>query len=143
MKTSRFIVGFLSALIVALLLSFSIHVLVRYYNHLGLYGDHLISAYGFNFVIASTIILLLYAFRERLKLQVGFLFMGGSLLKFGLFFIFFYPSYTANGQIETSEFAAFFVPYLVSLTTETIFASKMLAILEREDSRKQSGNPVK
>ena len=138
MKTSRFIVGFLSALIVALLLSFSIHVLVRYYNHIGLYGDHLISAYGFNFVIASTIILLLYAFRERLKLQVGFLFMGGSLLKFGLFFIFFYPSYT-----ETSEFAAFFVPYLVSLTTETIFASKMLAILEREDSRKQSGNPVK
>ena len=52
--------------------------------------------------------------------------MGGSFLKFAVFFVVFYPSYKADGDIQKVEFAAFFVPYVLALIVETYFASKML-----------------
>jgi hypothetical protein len=136
MNASKFIVRFLIALGGALSLSFCIHLYLRFYLGLKIFGDLLLPAYIFNFVIACAILFLLFTFRERLKFQVGFLFMGGSLLKFALFFVFFYPKFVADGIIDSSEFAAFFVPYLIALAADTFFASKMLAILEREDSSK-------
>ena len=143
MKASKFIVRFLIALGGSLTLSFCIHILFRQYKGLEVFGDLILPAYLFNFILACTILFVLFTFRQRLKLQVGFLFMGGSLLKFALFFVFFYPKFVADGVIASSEFAAFFVPYTIALFTDTFFASKMLTFLEREDLVRQQGNAAK
>jgi hypothetical protein len=46
--------------------------------------------------------------------------MGGSFVKFLFFFIFLYPYYKLDGGLDSLEFAAFFVPYLISLIFETL-----------------------
>lgn len=85
-----------------------------------------ILSYTINFLLATLIFSGLYIARKKLKNALGFLFMGGSLLKFLVFFLVFYPTYRADGEIEGIEFAAFFIPYTIALVLETFFASKML-----------------
>jgi F0F1-type ATP synthase assembly protein I len=94
------------------------------------YGNLLIQSYTINGLLASSIYVGLYAFRKKLKNHIGFLFMGGSFLKFIFFFILFYPTYSADGDMDKIEFAAFFVPYLVSLILETFFMAQMLKKLD-------------
>ncbi|GGW38438.1 hypothetical protein GCM10007383_23950 [Arenibacter certesii] len=83
-------------------------------------------AYASNLILAILIFSILYLFREPLKHQLGFLFLAGSMLKFVLFFILFYPVYNMDGNMESVEFATFFIPYSVGLVVETIFAAKLL-----------------
>lgn len=54
----------------------------------------------------------------------GFIFLLGSGLKFLLFFLIFYPVYHADGTIDRMEFAAFFIPYGLSLTAELVVYAK-------------------
>jgi len=74
----------------------------------------------------SLIYLTLFLLKNKLKNQIGFLFIAGSLIKFIVFFILFYPSYKQDGIMERVEFFAFFVPYLLALIVETVFIFKML-----------------
>lgn len=96
-----------------------------------LWADMIVLSYIINFLLALGIFLALYFFRNKLSNSLGFLFMAGSLLKFVVFFLVFYPTYKSDGELQRSEFAAFFVPYLVALILETFFASKMLQKLDK------------
>lgn len=82
--------------------------------------------YGANLIMAGGIVALLFVFRKRFRDQMGFLFMLGSLLKFGIFFLFFYPIYHADGKVDKVEFASFFIPYAIALVLETVYTSRML-----------------
>jgi len=109
---------------------FILHILVLNYSNLPLFDNKIILAYLLNYLLALSIYFLLYSFRFKLKNQLGFLFMGGSFLKFILFFIFFYPSYKSDGNINTLEFASFFLPYLICLIIETSALVKLLKNLK-------------
>lgn len=124
------ILSFLLVIVALLLLVFAIHITVL--GNLGFekYGDKIVLSYSINFLLAATIYIGLYSLRNRLKTQIGFIFMAGSFLKFLFFFILFYPDYKADGEIDTSEFTAFFIPYLICLVIETIFTAKMLQKME-------------
>lgn len=89
---------------------FLLHILVLNFNNLPLFDNKIILAYLLNYLLAIGIYFLLFYFRIKLKDQLGFLFMGGSFLKFILFFVFFYPSYKSDGNINTLEFGSFFFP---------------------------------
>lgn len=91
-----------------------------------LLDNQIVLAYLINFLLAFSIIAFLFSFKKKFKDQIGFLFMAGSFLKFALFFIFFYPNYKIDGEITSLEFAAFFVPYAISLILETVFIAKLL-----------------
>ncbi|MER3375854.1 MAG: hypothetical protein RIM83_14545 [Allomuricauda sp.] len=121
---------FLILLLVLLILAFAGHLFVLSSKGFPLYGNLIVRSYIINGILAAVIFGLLFRFRERLKNQIGFLFMAGSLVKFVFFFIFFYPTYIRNGDMSGQEFAAFFVPYAIALFLETFFASRMLKILE-------------
>ncbi len=97
-------------------------------GNLGLdpYGNQLAKSYLINLLMAAGIFFAIYRFRNRYRNLLGFFFLGGSLLKFGIFFIFLYPGYQADGQLERVEFLAFFVPYLSCLFLETFFLVKLL-----------------
>lgn len=107
-------------LIAVLAITFCIHLSVLHYFELPLLENRIISAYLINCVVALLIYLSLYLLRKRMSEQIGFLYMGGSFIKFLLFFIFFYPYYKLDGGLDSLEFAAFFIPYLISLIFETL-----------------------
>ena len=132
MKSAPFLARYLFWLVLALGISFGLHTWFRIQSGLDPTGDLLARSYGVNFVLAFAIVAVLFAFRRKLKNQIGFLFIAGSLLKFLVFFIFFHPSFTADEVMTRGEFASFFAPYFISLILETYFASRMLRNLERE-----------
>ena len=93
-------------------------------------GNKILLSYIVNFVLAACIYVSLFFLRKKLKNQIGFLFMTGSLLKFVIFFLVFYPVYREDGQMDKLEFASFFIPYALGLVIETIFTAKMLKSLD-------------
>ena len=133
MKNLQYLLRYLLALTVVLGLSFGLHSWIRGLSGLQPIADLLAVSYLFNFFMAFAIVAGLYVVRFRLKQQIGFLFIGGSLLKFLVFFLFFYPSFIADGTISRAEFSNFFVPYFLALATETYFTASMLKNLEKEN----------
>ncbi|MBT8301393.1 MAG: hypothetical protein KJO63_08695 [Maribacter sp.] len=120
------IVQFLVLLVLTLGIVFALHITVLNYKELPQFDDLIVLSYLVNGILAAIIFGALYIFRATLKNQIGFLFMGGSFLKFIFFFILFYPVYKADGEMSRSEFAAFFIPYGISLIIETVFTARML-----------------
>jgi hypothetical protein len=82
--------------------------------------------YAVNFVLAILIFSAVLATYKKNAMLVGFVFMGGSILKFGFFFLFIYPEFKSDGLLGRDELSLFFVPYLISLFTMTYAASRVL-----------------
>ena len=115
---------------VLLIVVFSIHLGVLKALEFPLLENKIILSYIINLVLIISIFGGLYLLKERYKSQLGFLFLAGSLLKFAVFFIVFYPFYKQDGNISKLEFASFFVPYVLGLILETISLSKWLNRLD-------------
>ncbi|MBD0850569.1 DUF6168 family protein [Maribacter arenosus] len=120
------IVQFLIVLTLSLGFAFLLHITVLNAEGLPQYDNLIGLSYLVNSILAAIIFIALYIFRGKLKNQIGFLFMGGSFLKFIFFFLLFYPAYKMDGEMSRLEFAAFFIPYGISLVIETVFTAKML-----------------
>lgn len=116
-----------SLLLLALLtIVFSIHVAILNHLERPLFDNRIIAAYLINYFLAVLIYLTLFLLRNKMTDQLGFLYMGGSIVKFIFFFIFFYPFYKIDGKLDSFEFAAFFTPYVISLIFETLGSIKIL-----------------
>lgn len=129
MRNKQFAIYILIIAITAVI-AFFIHISVLSYLNFPLFDNKIILSYVVNTLLVILILLVLFIFKKKLKDQLGFLFMAGSLLKFACFFIFFYPSFKMDGDISNLEFAAFFVPYAICLIVETICGSKLLNSLK-------------
>ncbi|EAR02745.1 DUF6168 family protein [Maribacter sp. HTCC2170] len=124
------IVQFIALLITSLAVAFFLHIVFLKTNELPQFDNLIVLSYVVNGILAGTIFAGLYAFRNKLKNQIGFLFIGGSFLKFIFFFILFYPVYKADGEMSGMEFASFFIPYGISLVVETVFTARLLKKLD-------------
>ena len=113
-------------LLVLLLSALALHLFILNAMGLPLYDNKILLAYSINYVLAVIIYGALYLLQDRMTAQLGFLYMGGSLLKFLFFFILFYPGYKLDGEMSNAEFAAFFIPYSISLILETSGIIKFL-----------------
>jgi len=133
MNNITFLGRCLILLILVLSISFGIHAFLRTTIELSPFGDLLVWCYVTNLVLAFGIVVFIHSLRHKMKTQLGFLFIAGSFLKFLLFFIFFYPSFTQDEMISKSEFSSFFVPYFLALVTETYFTAVLLKTLEKEN----------
>ena len=83
-------------------------------------------AYLFNTLAAEIILTVMLRMAPKKSDYLGFVFMGGSLLKFLVFFLAFYPVYKEDGTMEVDEFMAFFIPYLVALSFKSYILLKSL-----------------
>lgn len=113
-------------LIIVLSIVFGIHIFVLYQLGLPLFDDLIVASYLVNCSLALVIYLSLFLLKNKMSEQIGFLYMGGSFVKFLFFFIFFYPYYKLDGGLDSLEFAAFFVPYAISLIFETLGVMEFL-----------------
>ena len=117
---------FIILLLLTLLFTFGCHIYILHFKQLPLFENKIILSYSVNYVAALIILIVLERFIKKESSQVGFIFMAGSALKFLLFFILFYPSYNADGAMQTAEFMSFFIPYAICLILEVWHLSKAL-----------------
>lgn len=110
--------------------AFGIHLALLSTLDFPLFENRIVPAYLVNLILVVGIFGALYLLREKYKSQLGFLFLAGSLLKFTVFFIVFYPFYKLDGIITKLEFAAFFIPYVIGLVLESVSLSKWLNKLD-------------
>jgi hypothetical protein len=111
---------------ISLIIAFLLQSIV--FNKLGVtYSfDLLLSSYIVNFFLAFLIVGAILLYINKLKSYIGFLFMLGSFIKFGVFFIFFYPIFKEDGIISSFEFSLFFIPYMICLLYETFSLTSIL-----------------
>ena len=122
----RAIFNYLSKLFLTLVLVFSIHIATLYFLDIPLFENMIIQSYVINFVLAVIVLLVIEKTMQKQSAQAGFIFMAGSGLKFLVFFLVFYPSYQADGEMKTIEFITFFIPYALCLIADVIYLSKQL-----------------
>lgn len=106
-----------------LLLVFFVHTQVFSFSA---FENKLASAYIVNAFLAITIYIIISIIIKNKPEIAGFVFMGGSGIKFIFFFLFFYPAYKEDGQISKAEFLSFFIPYTICLISEVYFLVKRL-----------------
>jgi len=119
MSSSKELIKFLALLFLITALSFAVHIFILQLLDKPIFENKIVLAYISNAILAGAILALLLKAPPSLKNSLGFLFMGGSFLKFAVFIIFFTPLYKEDGIIDRYEFSTFFVPYAVCLVLET------------------------
>lgn len=123
---SKPVIGFCVKLLLALGVVFGIHITTLYFLEVPLFENLIIPSYGVNGVLAIIIFISLFMLRIKYEHILGFIFMAGSFLKFGVYFIFFYPVFRQNGAVSTLEASSFLIPYLLCLIMETFYLIKLL-----------------
>ena len=117
---------FAVTLFLVLVLVFGLHLVFLYATGRPLFDHLIIPAYLANYLMAFLIYYTLFRLKEKYLEQLGFIFMFGSMIKFIVFFIFFYPVYKSDGNIDAIEFSTFFIPYAISLIFETLGVIKFI-----------------
>ncbi|MDA8595302.1 DUF6168 family protein [Flavobacteriaceae bacterium] len=79
-------------------------------------------SYFVNALMALGIYLIIYLLRNKFRDQLGFLFLFGSFIKFGVYFLFFQGN-LGEGKLA---FSLFFIPYAVCLIIEVLALRKIL-----------------
>ncbi len=130
---SKIVIQFYIKLAVSLCIVFGLHLLFLNYKGYPIFENKIILAYILNAFLAIGIFLGLYFLRIKHKDQLGYLFMFGSFIKFGVFFIFFYPGYLTDGNISRLEFFSFFTPYVICLIIETMSLIELLNFNEEKE----------
>ena len=120
------IISFGVKLLLIIGIIFGAHIFVLSLIQTPLFDNRIILAYIINFLLAMVIYIALYKLKKKYLDILGFIFMGGSLLKFVAYFIFFYPFYKEDGTINSLEATAFLVPYAGCLFFETFYLIKLL-----------------
>lgn len=124
MKKNTF--KFLALLLLVILVVFAVHLFILQNMELPIFADSIVLSYLVNYGMAAAILIVIQSRINKKSSHTGFIFLGGSGLKFLVFFLLFYPYYQADGTLSTSEFAAFFVPYATCLVLEVAYLSKQL-----------------
>ena len=120
------IIGFCVKLIVALSMVLGIHIAILHLLELPLFENQIVFSYSVNSILAIIIFISLFKLRIKYEQILGFIFMAGSFLKFGVYFIFFYPIFKKDGEISNLEAVSFLIPYISCLIIETFYLIKML-----------------
>lgn len=120
------VISFSLKLFIGLGIVFGIHLFILNQLNIPLFDNLIVAAYAVNYFLALIIFTILYFLRIKYEHILGFVFMAGSLFKFAVFFVFFYPSYRMDGEILRVESTAFLIPYISCLIIETYYLVKLL-----------------
>ena len=87
---------------------------------------HLLPFYVMNYIMGVAIVSALIFLSKNKGEVLGFVFMAGSLLKFAVFFMVFYPELHENDASKKATFILFFIPYILSAITEVWYLIRFL-----------------
>ncbi len=80
-------------------------------------------SYKFNFGITFLFTTSIIIASQRLKDQLGFIFLGSSFVKIAIFLVI---VKTSDFEIDKSDFLHFFIPYALCMVLEIIYVSRIL-----------------
>ena len=121
---SQFALILLGLLIASFALQLSIYSAQDY----PLLSGYIIPSYAFNYGYAlMTFIILLIAHKKKSN-QIGFLYMGMSLLKLIIFMVGFKRLFMQDGDMDNFETLGFLIPYILCLFSETIYLVRLLKV---------------
>lgn len=120
------VINFILKLVAAMAVVFGAHVLILHSLNQPKFHHLIIESYVVNIVLAVIIYCLLFFLKKKYLDVLGFIFMAGSFLKFGVYFIFFYPYFNEDGFIIKQEATSFLIPYITCLIIETYYLVKLL-----------------
>lgn len=120
------IVAFSLKLLLILAIAFPVHAYCQSALGLAYFHNLLIESYLANYILVVVSYSVLLKLQKKYTNSLGFIFMGGSFVKFAVFFIFFNPYYKSDEDIQTVEFLAFFIPYGLAIILETISLVRLL-----------------
>ncbi len=109
-----------------IVVTFVIHTSILHYLQLPRFNNLIIESYVVNVLMAIIIYGSLFFLRKKYLDILGFIFMIGSFLKFGVYLILFYPKFNIDGEVIRLEATSFLIPYLTCLTVETYYLIKLL-----------------
>lgn len=117
MKMSKYFWGFVATSIILLSLSF--------YFHAGFVAVEdksiMIQSYSANFVLGIIVFVVIELFKKKHTNIIGFIFLGGSLFKFLVYFLYILPILTSTGELTKFKFLVFYIPYFICLMLELLF----------------------
>ena len=102
-----------------LLVVFIAHISILYFLNHNIFANRILTSYLGNLLLTVAIFAFIYKNRVKKTERLGFFFLGGSMVKFTLFFIFLNPFFMQDGSVSRLEFLSFFIPYSVALSVET------------------------
>lgn len=120
------VIDFSLKLVAVLSVFFGIHIFILKTLNQPIFSNLIIESYVVNVILAIIIYSSLYLLKKKYLDMLGFIFMGGSFLKFAVYFIFFYPVFKEDGAIIRQEATSFLIPYIASLIVETYYLVKLL-----------------
>lgn len=132
-KPKLLILDFASKTSIYLALVFAAHLAILFLLEKPLFENQILQAYIVNLLLAVLIFIALLFFRKKANDYLGYVFMYGSLFKFTIFFIFFYPNYNKTFGNSKQEFLTFFIPYSVCLIIEIKSLIRLLNSSEKQD----------
>jgi hypothetical protein len=80
-------------------------------------------SYVFNFAFTYILLLNIILFQKKLKDNLGFVYLGISMLKFGIFF---FLIKFQNIEINKSDFLHFIIPFVLCLGVEIFYVVRIL-----------------
>ncbi len=125
-ETIKHSIRFSLALLLILSITFAIHQLGNRWNEIEFTSHLIIEAYWVNYLMVVLTYFFLLLMKRKNNQAVGFIFLGGFFFKLLIFMLIFNPVYKADDEILTAEFFAFFMPYSICLTLETISLVRIL-----------------
>lgn len=123
---NKLLLKYMGFLAILLIVVFGIQLFILRLLNQPLFGNLIIFSYVVNYLLALIIVFTLYRFSIKYHHLLGYIFMVGSFLKFGVFFVFFYPIFKLDGHISILETTSFLIPYAICLLAETTLVSKVL-----------------
>lgn len=120
------ILNFYFKLFILLGFIFGFHLFILKSLNYPIFNNYIIQSYMANFSMAILIYTVLYLLRKKYLDILGFIFLTGSFLKFGVYFICFYPYFKQDGEISRLEATSFLIPYVTCLIIETFYLVKLL-----------------
>jgi len=89
-------------------------------------------SYLFNFAFTYFFLLNVILFQQKLKDILGFVFLGVSMLKFGIFL---FVLNSKNLEISKSDFLFFFIPFVICLGIELFYVARILNSFNYNNNR--------
>lgn len=120
------LIRFSTLLLLALVVVCALHLAYFYANGKTIRSDEWLISYGLNLVLAVIIYSVMLELAKRKSPYLGFFFLFGSAFKFAAYFLIVDPLLRRDGVLSYADFFLFFIPYLVSLTGETLAVIKLL-----------------
>jgi hypothetical protein len=119
---SNYFWGFVTSSIILLSISFYIHS-----GYVALEDKSImVQSYIVNLVLGVIVFVVIELFKKKNTNILGFIFLGGSLLKFLVYFIYILPLLTSTGEVTKFKFLVFYIPYFICLMLELLFLVRLM-----------------